>query len=104
MSAKVCLLRSDAKLTQKCRKHVHCTFRDANLLVSRNESKWISRKKIRLVSHLSSTPGHSGHPSPPGGPKASYPLVGWYRRMLDRLANDDPKAAEFFEEYRHVTG
>lgn len=102
MAAKVCLLQMGAKLTQKCRKHVHCAFRDANLLVGRKEAKWVSRRKIRVVSHLSSAPGRSGHPSPPTGTKAGYPLVGWYRRMLDRFVNDDREAVRFFEEYKYV--
>ncbi len=102
MAAKVCLLQMGAKLTQKCRKHVHASFRDANLLVDKKEARWVSRHKVRIISDINASRGKSGHPSPPCGVKASDHLSGWYRRMLDRLANDDPKAGDFFKEYRGV--
>ena len=102
MAAKVCLLQVGAKLTQKCRKHVHASFRDVNLLVDKKEARWVSRHKVRIISDINAPRGKSRHPSPPRGIMAGDHHSGWYRRILDRLANDDPKAGDFFKEYRGV--
>lgn len=98
MKPPVCLLRPDARVTQRCEKHLHVHERLAVKFVRAGVAKWAAPGKLFLTV-LSAGRGYSAHPSPPRGHLSSDARRGWYRLRLDQLVNGSERAAEFFEAF-----